>query len=346
MTKAKITTIHQGYNFYGSVEKNREYVMSLLDTALRQKTDLVCLPEAFTSVLTLPEEIPIEELAEPLSGPTIEIVAKKARKNKAYIICPLLTKRDGNIYNSAVVIDRSGDILGIYDKVQPVTSNHDYTVFEGGITPGKERPVFDLDFGRIGIQICFDLGFPESWAELARKGARMVFWPSAYNGGFPLQVYAYLYGYYVVSSVRANKSRIIDPLGNILAQTSEFVNIITREINLDYCVVYDDFNWNIPLEIMDKYPGRVDIRANHDDGYFLLEPTDSTLTIAHLQQELGFESYAQYHQRHRDAYARFRQGKPLVPQKAAHGNRPSYSPGVDEIAISEYVLHLKEKDEQ
>ena len=346
MTKAKITTMHQGYNFFGSVEKNREYVMSLLDTALRQNPDLVCLPEAFTSVSSLPVETPVEDLAESLSGPTIEIVSEKARKNHAYIICPLLTKRDGNIYNSAVVIDRSGDILGVYDKVQPVTDTHDYTSFEGGITPGKELPVFDLDFGRIGIQICFDLGFPESWAELARKGVRMVFWPSAYNGGFPLQAYAYLYGYYVVSAVRANKSRIIDPLGNILVQTSEFINIISREINLDYCVVYDDFNWNIPRDIMDRYPGRVDLRANQDDGYFLIEPTDDTLTIAQLQQELGFESYAEYHQRHRDAYARFRQGKPLIPQKAAHGDRPPYAPGVDEIAVDEYKKYLKGKDEK
>ena len=86
MTKAKITTLHQDYNFFGSVEKNREYVMGLLDTALRQKPDLVCLPEAFTSVSSLPIETPLEELAESLSGPTIEIVAKKARKNNAYIM--------------------------------------------------------------------------------------------------------------------------------------------------------------------------------------------------------------------------------------------------------------------
>jgi len=344
MTKAKIITLHQGYNFFGSIEKNREYVMSLLDTALRQNPDLVCLPEAFTSVSPLPVDTPLDELAEPLSGPTIEIVAQKARKNHAYIICPLLTKRDGNIYNSAVILDRDGDILGVYDKFQPVTGNHDYTDFEGGITPGNDLPVFDLDFGRIGIQICFDIAFPESWAELARKGARMVFWPSAYNGGFPLQAYAYLYGYYIVSSVRSDSARIIDPLGNILVQTSEFVNIVTREINLDFCVVYDDFNWNIPREIMDNYAGRVDIRANQDDGYFLLEPTDNTLTIAHLQQELGFESYAQCRQRHRDAYARFRQGKPLIPQEAAHGNRPSYAPGADEVAVSEYMAYLKEKE--
>ncbi|HIE24496.1 MAG TPA: carbon-nitrogen hydrolase family protein [Anaerolineales bacterium] len=346
MTKAKITTLHQGYNFYGSVEKNREYMMSLLDTALRQNPDLVCLPEAFTSVSSLPIEKPLEELAETLSGPTIEMVAKKARKNNAYIICPLLTKRDDCIYNSAVIIDRAGDILGVYDKVQPVTGNHDYTEFEGGITPGTELPVFNLDFGRIGIQICFDLGFPESWAELARKGAQMVLWPSAYNGGFPLQTYAYFYGYYVVSAVRANKSRIIDPLGNILVQTSELVNIISREINLDFSVVYDDFNWNIPREIMDNYAERVDIRANEDDGYFLVEPTDNNLTIAHLQQELGFESHAQYHQRHRDAYARFHQGKALLPQNAAHGDRPSYTPGMDEIAVDEYDNYLKKKEEK
>ncbi|MCX8183478.1 MAG: carbon-nitrogen hydrolase family protein [Crenarchaeota archaeon] len=130
-------------------------------------------------------------------------MGRKARAAKCYIICPILTKRRGKIWNSAILIGRNGEIIGIYDKVHPVTSSSDYTVFEGGVSPGKEALAFDLDFGRVGIQICFDIIFPESWRELAEKGVKIVFWPSAYNGGFPLQVYAYLHQYYVVSSVRS-----------------------------------------------------------------------------------------------------------------------------------------------
>jgi len=322
-SRARIATVCQGGCSYRSIEENRKYVMGLLDLALRQKPDLVCLPEAFTTASVTDKSI--EELAETLPGPTTDAVTEKAKEHRCYIICPIRTRRDSKLWNSAVVIDRSGDILGTYDKAHPVTSSSDYTIFEDGVTSGGEIPVFDLDFGRVGIQICFDIGFSETWEKLSEKGAKMVFWPSAYNGGFPLQVYAYLHHYYVVSSVRSDKSRIIDPCGVILAETDRHVNIIHRDINLDFVVSHYDFNYSIPDKIMKAYPGRVDIRSHLDDAHFLVEPIDDILKAKELQEEFGFESTSQYHQRHREAYQLIHQRKPPIAQKAAHGNRPQYS---------------------
>jgi hypothetical protein len=233
--------------------------------------------------------------------------------------------REGKCWNSAVVVDRTGGIVGIYDKVHPVTSSSDYTVFESGVAPASEVPVFDLDFGRVGIQICFDAGFPETWEVLREKGARVVFWPSAYTGGFPLQVYAYLHHYYVISSVRTDKSRIVDPCGTILAETDDLINVIYRDINLDYAVCHYDFNYSIPDKIMEAYPGRVEIRPHRDDAHFLVEPLDNGLTIEQLQHEFGFESTFQYHQRHRDAFVRMHLGKKPSVQRAGHGDRPPYA---------------------
>ncbi|MFB0502444.1 MAG: carbon-nitrogen hydrolase family protein [Candidatus Bathyarchaeia archaeon] len=321
--KARIATVCQGGHFHNSVEENRKHIMGLLDLALRQKPDLVCLPEAFTTVSVT--DTSTTELAETVPGPTTDAVAKRAKEHGCYIICPIRTKRDSKLWNSAVVIDRSGETLGIYDKVQPVTTSSDYTVFENGVTPGREIQVFNLDFGRIGIQICFDIGFPEGWEKLCQNGARMVFWPSAYNGGFPLQVYAYLHHYYVVSSVRSDKSRIIDPCGVILAETDQLVNVICRDINLDFVVSHYDFNYSIPDEIMKTYPSRVEIRTHRDDGHFLIEPIDDTLTIEQLRKEFGFEPTFQYHERHREAYRLIHQGKAPVAQRAAHRDRPQYS---------------------
>ncbi len=321
--KARIVTVCQAGHTSDTVEKNREHVLGLLDLALSQKPDLVCLPETFTTASLPPESI--WDSAEPLPGPTTEAVAERAKAGSCYVICPILTKRESKLWNSAVVVDRSGGIAGVYDKAHPVTSSPDYTVFENGVTPGREIPVFDLDLGRIGIQICFDAGFPESWAELGRKGAKMVFWPSAYNGGFPLQAYAYLHHYYVVSSVRAEKSRIIDPCGVILAETDPFSNIIWRDINLDFMVAHYDFNLGILDGVMKAYNDRVEIRSHRDDAHFLVEPRDDALTMRQLKESLGFESTFTYHQRHRDAYEFIHQGKRPVAQKAAHGNRPMHS---------------------
>ena len=323
-TRARIATVCMGRHFYPSMEQNRAYVLDLLDLALTQSPDLVCLPETFSTVTV--QAGSIDELAEPVPGPTVDAVARRARKAGCYVICPLKTARQGVYLNSAVVLDRSGEVSGIYDKVHPVTTSSDYTVFEGGTLPGPiDPPVFDLDFGRVGIQICFDAGFPETWQALADKGAQIVFWPSAYNGGFPLQVYAYLHHYYVISSVRTDKSRFVDPLGRILAETNDLTGVVCRDLNTDYAVCHYDYNYTIPDRIMAAYPGKVAIRTDRDSAHFMLEPVDDELTIAQLQAEFGFESTFTYHQRHRDAFAQMAEGRDPAPQKAAHSDRSQYS---------------------
>lgn len=318
---ARIITTCQNNQGHPTVEGNRKAMLALVDRALKQKPDLVCLPEAFTGVGVDREE----DVAEPVPGPTTEALAQRAKAHCCYVICPIRTARDGKQWNTAVVIDRSGDILGLYDKVHPVTTSPDYTVFENGVFPGSDPPVFDLDFGRIGIQICFDAGFPETWEALAQKGAKAVFWPSAYHGGFPLQSYAYLHHYYVITSVRTEESRIIDPCGRVVARTDHKVNFAVWDLNLDFVVAHYDFNWPIPDRIMDAYPGRVKITSYDDDAHFLVEPTDPTLTTEQLQAEFGFESTSQYHGRHREAYALLLAGQMPRPQQAAHGRRAQYS---------------------
>lgn len=323
-SRARIATVCQANRRFRSIEENRAYVFGLLERAMKQRADLVCLPEAFPVVGI---STPVAVHAEPVPGPTTDAAAKLAREHRCHVICPLITRRDGRHRNSAVVIDRKGGIVGAYEKVCPVTTSHDYTVFESGLTPGEDLPVFDLDFGRIGIQICFDAGFPENWQKLADKGAMMIFWPSAYHGGTPVATYAALHNCYVVTSVRTDHSRIIDPCGTLMAQTDPITNVAWRDINLDYAVCHYDFNYPIPDRIQNAYGGRVEIRPHIDDGLFLVEPIDPAITIAQLQKEFGFESRAQYHQRHRDAYAQFARGRVPQPQQAAHGDRAMYGKG-------------------
>jgi predicted amidohydrolase len=320
---ARVITTCQNGEGHHNVAKNRDAMLALFDRALKQKPDLVCFPETFTGGEAQDETG--TQIAETVPGPTTDAFARRAKANRCYVICPIRTAREGKQWNSAVVLDRSGQILGMYDKMHPVTTSPDYTVFEYGVFPGGEPPVFDLDFGRIGIQICFDAGFPETWSTLARKGAKAVFWPSAYHGGFPLQVYAYLHHYYVITSVHTDQSRIIDPCGRVVAQTDSQINFVVRDLNLDFVVAHYDFNYAIPDRLLDAYPGRVRIASNVEDGHFLVEPTDPTLTIAQLQEEFGFEATFQYHDRHRTAFSALRAGQTPAAQTAAHGKREQYA---------------------
>lgn len=323
--KARIATVCQAGKFKRSIAENREYVMSLLDQACQAKPDLVCLPETFPTV-GQPSKLPRRQKSESVPGPTTDAAARRAKRHGCYVVCPLATERNGKHFNSAVIIDRKGEIAGIYDKACPVTTSPDYTTLEDGITPGNpDIPVFDLDFGRIGIQICFDLGFPENWELLHKKDARMVVWPSAYDGGFPLWAYAYIHHYYVVSSVRTGQSRVVDPCGAILIETQTDKPVIFRDINLDFVVSHRDFNYSIPDKIKAKYGDRVDIRQpNLGCSHFIVEPMDPAITVAQLQKEFGFESAFQYHDRHREAYREIRSGRQPAPQRALHGVRGQY----------------------
>lgn len=296
-------------------------MMTLLREALKVRPDMVCLPETYTLThITAPEVV-----TEPVDGPTVTAAAGLAKEGNCYVICPQMTRRDGVYRNSAVMIGRRGEIVGIYDKRQPVTSTHDYTKMEDGMMPGQGDGVFDLDFGRIGVRICFDIGFPDDWKMLKDKDVRLVVWSSAYNGGFPLQAYAWMHEYYVVSSVRTDSSRIIDPCGTVLSRTDGTGPIIWRDINLDFMVAHSDFNYGIPGRIEKAYGDRVAVRRYADEGALLIEPTDPAIRTDAIKEEFGLESRREYLRRHQVAYEQLLAGKMPAPQVAAHGNRPMYS---------------------
>ncbi|OGV65449.1 MAG: hypothetical protein A2283_18185 [Lentisphaerae bacterium RIFOXYA12_FULL_48_11] len=322
--RARIATVCQAGIMRKTIAESCALMMERADKVLEQKPDLVCLPENFATAGM--GKNPASEKAEALHGMTIEAAAQRARKHHCYIVCPSYTQRDGKIFNSAIILDRKGEVAGIYDKACPVATSPDYTVLEDGVTPGSpDIPVFDLDFGRIGIQICYDLGFPENWELLRKKGAQMVLWPSAYDGGFPLWAYAYLHHYYIMTSVRSGQSRIVDPCGAVLVETDKDTPFVMRDVNLDFIVSHLDWNVSIPDKIKAKYGDRVDVRrTNPGCGHILVEPVDPVITVRALQDEFGFESSFEYHDRNRAAYADIRAGRKPSPQNARHGVRPQW----------------------
>ncbi|HSV73794.1 MAG TPA: carbon-nitrogen hydrolase family protein [Chthonomonadales bacterium] len=320
--RARVVTVAQQGRWFSTVEENRRYMLGLLDGALDRQPDLVCLPESFPSCGS---SGPVRDTAESVPGPTTDLFAARALKARCHIVCPLYEAAGDRVYNSAVLLDRRGEIAGVYRKHCPVTTCADYTVMEEGVTPGSELPVFDLDFGRVAVQICFDVGFPENWAVLAKKGARLIVWPSAYDGGFPLRVYAYLHHVWVVSSTRSGASRVVDPCGEVLAETTDADPIAVRDLNLDYVVAHTDWNLSVMRKLRERYDDRVAVRQwDAGSGHFLAEPVDPALTSELMMREVGFEPTALYHERHRRAYRALRAGRNPSPQRARHGRRPQW----------------------
>lgn len=140
------------------------YVEGYLDEAGAAGADIACLPEDFPGLAAQ---------AESIDGPVAGCVMAAAKKHSMYVILPIVEAVDDGKYMSAILIDRRGEIVGRYFKTHPTPMEMD----DWGISPGNDIPVFETDFGTIGIMICFDGYFPELAAIMSRKGARIIFYP-------------------------------------------------------------------------------------------------------------------------------------------------------------------------
>ncbi|MCP4507304.1 MAG: carbon-nitrogen hydrolase family protein, partial [Fuerstiella sp.] len=159
--------------------------LALLDQAAAVQPDIACLPETFT-----------RGDAGAVPGPTTNRLAEWARKHRCYVICPMLRRDADRTFNSAVLIDREGKVVGHYDKIRP-TENE----LKNAVCPGvDDPPVFQTDFGPIGIQICFDVNWHSQWKRLKQKGAKIVFFASAYPAARQVKSHAWLNQCFVVSS--------------------------------------------------------------------------------------------------------------------------------------------------
>ncbi len=189
-----------------------------MEEVLPMQPDVICLPECFHVAGLSGPRPPLRETAETPIGEMSRPFAEFARRNQCYVICPIYTHEAGRFYNAAVVIDRSGQYVGEYRKINPTEGE-----LQAGLTPGPlDPPVFKLDFGTVGIQICFDVNWHDNWARLRQKGAEMIFWPSAFAGGEMLKGLAWINKVPIVSSTRIQPTTIIDAVGDEVVSTGRF----------------------------------------------------------------------------------------------------------------------------
>lgn len=164
----------------GSADKdaNIRRAEKLLTIAAEKGVRIASLPQLFNTHW-FPQEIKEKnkELAENMNGPTIEAMRKVSRSLEMILVCPIF-ERDGNFfYNTAFVLNEKGDIVGRYRKVHvpqiPLWEERSY------FNPGDAFPVFQTRYASIGVQLCWDIFFPEVSRILALKGAQIIFTPTA-----------------------------------------------------------------------------------------------------------------------------------------------------------------------
>lgn len=160
-------------------ERNIEKAVKFAKIAIEKGAHLICFQELFTTHW-FPREMNKRHcsLAEKSDGFTITRMRKLAEEYGVVLICPIFETEEGSFYNSAIVIDAGGEILGSYRKIHipqiPLWEEKYY--FSDG---NHGFPVFKTRVATIGVQICWDNFFPEGSRILALKGARIIFSPTA-----------------------------------------------------------------------------------------------------------------------------------------------------------------------
>jgi N-carbamoylputrescine amidase len=161
-------------------EDNLEKALQRIREAARAGAQIVCLQELFRAPYFCQRQDPsLFDLAEPIPGPTTEVIGRMAREAAVVVVASLFERRAAGVYhNTAVVLDADGSLLGTYRKMH---IPDDPLYFEKYyFTPGDLGfRTFDTRFGRIGVLVCWDQWYPEGARLTALRGAQVLFYPTA-----------------------------------------------------------------------------------------------------------------------------------------------------------------------
>ena len=163
--------------------ENVRAVERYLERLAAQKPDFVLLPEMFCCPYQT-QNFPV--YAEEEGGPAWEMMAGLAKTYGIYLIAGSMPERDarGRIFNTSYVFDRQGRQIGKHRKAHlfdiDVKGGQQFKESDT-LTPGNRDTVFDTEFGKMGVCICYDIRFPEMLRMTVNDGARMVFVPAAFS---------------------------------------------------------------------------------------------------------------------------------------------------------------------
>lgn len=188
-------------------------------------TDLILLPEGATVVGT---GRTYADVAEPVPGPSTMRLGELARAKKAWIAAGLYEREGAAVYNVSVLIDREGRYAGKYRKVYIPREE-----LEGGIAAGNDYPVFDTDFGRVGMMICWDVQYADPARALALRGAELILMPIWGGSQLLGRARALENHIFLASSGYDYPAAIVAPDGEILATQETDGTLAVADIDLE-----------------------------------------------------------------------------------------------------------------
>jgi len=219
-----------------SVDKNKNlsYSLKLIGRAAQKKAQLICFPEfqmAYSPAEQKPETL--HEIAEKINGDFISALSNSAKKNKINVVATIYeiintNKQNQKVFDTAVIINERGKIQSVYRKIHLYDAlgfKESKKLLAGNIIEKPTR----TSVGNLGLQICYDMRFPEISRILTVNGANILVSPSAWVAGFMKQEHweimlksrAIENGVYVIApnqlgNIYCGHSMVIEPFGATL----------------------------------------------------------------------------------------------------------------------------------
>jgi N-carbamoylputrescine amidase len=244
------------------VKANFSKALDLVQVAVERGARIICFAECFAWPWFPRKGSEAQRaLAEPIPGPMTQALQLVAEQAQAVLIAPMFeTADDSAHYNTTVVVDANGHILGIYRKNHiPDLPNYQERFY---FQPGNLGfPVFKTRYATIGVQTCWDNFFPEGARALALKGAQILFCPTACSSPGSVtkweraimghSVYNCLYAFRVNrigtegTMTFYGKSFCVDPNGDFVTEPAGAIEgVVLADLDLDRIkLVRDDWTF-------------------------------------------------------------------------------------------------------
>lgn len=251
MEKIKIAAIQM--STVADKMENVRTVKTYLEKIKDENPDFVILPEMFCCPYQT-ENFPI--YAEKEGGPVWQQLSGYAKQYGIYLIGGSMPEKDaeGNVYNTSYIFDREGKQIGKHRKVHlfDIDVKGGQTFKESDtLTAGDSDTVFDTEFGKIGVMLCFDIRFPELSRMMVNDGVKVIFVPAAFNmttgpahWELSFRTRALDNQIYMVGCAPARDvspgyiswghSIVTDPWGRVTGMLDENEGILLAELDMDY----------------------------------------------------------------------------------------------------------------
>jgi predicted amidohydrolase len=224
-------------------ERNLDACVARLEEAAAAGAELLVLPECAIPGYMFESADEALPFAEEIPGPSADVLAGECRRLGMHVVCGLLERDGDTLHNAAVLVGPEG-LIGTYRK-----THLPFLGVDRFVVPGDELTVYDTALGRIGIEICYDLRFPEVTRTLALNGADLVAHPTNFPVAARIQTELITVAraaenrIYLLTANRVGKERsgefcgwsqIVDPYGTRLAEAGETEEaLLVAEVDIE-----------------------------------------------------------------------------------------------------------------